>query len=73
MAEERETPDRVYIRTQLTRDKVDGYWQNLGFSKEYWMRQCSPAMRYEHVIDYLLRQAETSEQKLDGIKHLEDG
>jgi hypothetical protein len=71
MTSPKETPERVYIKTTLTKDRVDQYWRVLGFSEDYWLKQCSPAQRYEHVIDYLLTQAESTESSLDAIKPLD--
>jgi hypothetical protein len=60
----RETPERVIIKTALTQERVDGYWQTLNMSEETWLNTFSPAQRYEAVIDDLLRKLDKAEEKL---------
>lgn len=64
------TPDRITIKTGLTKSKVDAYWRILGFEKEYWMSQ-PPAMRYELALNHLLAQCEQTEARLNEIKPID--
>lgn len=61
------TPDRVSIKTRLTKARIDNYWRELGYSKEYWLEECSAALRYELVLDYLLNQERLNNQDLDNV------
>lgn len=65
--ESKPTPERITIKTGLTKAKVDGYWRVLGFERDYWMSQ-APAMRYELALNHLLAQCEANELDLDEIE-----
>jgi hypothetical protein len=68
MPQEKNTPPRVSIKTRLTAERINGYWKELGYSKEYWLQECSAALRYELVLDYLLNLERQNREALDSIE-----
>ena len=64
----KDNPDRVYIKTRLTMERVNNYYKELGYSREYWLEECSPAFRYESVLDHLLNLERQNRENLDSIE-----
>lgn len=66
-------PDRITIKTQLTRARVDNYYRELrGMDANTWLKVFSPAQRYEAVLNDLLSKLERSRDNLDTLEGMDD-
>ena len=55
-------------RIIFIRERVNNYYKELGYSREYWLEECSPAFRYESVLDHLLNLERQNRENLDSIE-----
>lgn len=64
-------PDRVRIKTELTATQVNSYYKVLNMSQDTWIKNFTPAERYELVISDLLNKLAKGNIALGEVKNID--
>jgi hypothetical protein len=66
-----EIPDRVRIKTELTAARVNAYYSVLNMTQETWIKNFTPAERYELAMADLLDKLQAGKIALGEATNIE--